>query len=118
MVAYFLPLALRRYDDKRNIMLSKGAHSIMVVSLETAQSDIVLYGTPWCGDCKRSRRLLETNRVSYHYVDIEADPAATAMVERLNHGRQSVPTIVFPDGSVLVEPSNKVLAAKLGLAVS
>ncbi|HVA89893.1 MAG TPA: glutaredoxin domain-containing protein [Chloroflexota bacterium] len=89
----------------------------MAISPEAkAQPAIVLYGTPWCGDCKRSRRLLDTNGVAYHYVDIEADPAATAEVERLNGGRQSVPTIIFPDGSILIEPSNKVLAAKLGLA--
>lgn len=81
------------------------------------QTGIVLYGTPWCGDCKRSRRLLETNGIAYHYVDIEAEPDATAVVERMNGGNRSVPTIVFPDGSVLVEPSNKVLAAKLGLAI-
>ncbi len=107
------------YDDKRNKYYPKEPILIMATSLDTMpQSAIVLYGTPWCGDCKRSRRLLETNGVPYHYVDIETDPAATAVVERLNDGRQSVPTIVFSDGSVLVEPSNKVLAAKLGLAMS
>jgi len=80
-------------------------------------SSIVMYGTPWCGDCTRSRRLLERNGVAYRYVDIEAEPEAVATVERLNGGLHSVPTIVFTDGSVLVEPSNKVLATKLGLSI-
>ena len=74
-----------------------------------------MYGTPWCGDCRRSQRFLEEKQIAYAYIDITDEPEAIAIVERLNNGRQSVPTIVFPDGSVLVEPSNKVLAAKLGL---
>jgi mycoredoxin len=81
-----------------------------------SESSIVMYGTPWCGDCTRSRRLLEHNGVAYRYVDIEAEPEAASTVERLNGGLHSVPTIVFADGSVLVEPSNKVLSAKLGLS--
>ncbi len=82
-----------------------------------SESSIVMYGTPWCGDCTRSRRLLERHGVPYHYVDIETDHDAVTTVERLNGGLHSVPTIVFADGSVLVEPSNKVLAAKLGLSL-
>ncbi len=75
--------------------------------------DITLYGTPWCGDCKRSRRLMDDRKVAYQYIDIEKDEAAAAEVVRLNNGNQSVPTIVFPDGAVLVEPSNATLTAKL-----
>jgi mycoredoxin len=96
-------------------ILYKGASFIMNTSPETVRaSSLVMYGTPWCGDCTRSRRWLEQNGVAYHYVDIEAEPEAVATVERLNDGLRSVPTIVFADGSVLVEPSNKALAAKLG----
>jgi mycoredoxin len=80
------------------------------------EGSIVLYGTRWCGDCRRARRFLETNGVAYQYVDISESGEAAALVERLNQGNQSVPTIVFPDGSVLVEPSNRMLAVKLGLA--
>ena len=83
---------------------------------EQAEQTTILYGTPWCGDCRRSRRFLENKGIAYTYIDIETDPAATAEVERLNGGYQSVPTIVFPDGSVLVEPSNRDLASKLGIA--
>ncbi len=56
-----------------------------------------------------------SSRVPYVNVDIEQDPEAMAFVEKVNHGMRGIPTIVFPDGSVMVEPSNAELAAKLGL---
>jgi mycoredoxin len=87
----------------------------MTQELEREQSSIVMYGTPWCGDCARARRFLEAKRVQYEYVDITDKPEALALVERINQGQRSVPTMVFPDGSVLVEPTNKALAAKLGI---
>jgi mycoredoxin len=83
---------------------------------EQAEQMIILYGTPWCGDCRRSRRFLESEGIPYRYIDIDLDAAAAAEVERINEGYRSVPTIVFPDGSVLVEPSNRELAGKLGIA--
>jgi mycoredoxin len=80
-------------------------------------AEIVMYGTPWCGDCTRAKRFLESKGVPYQYVDITDHPEAVALVEEINSGYQSVPTLLFPDGSVLVEPSTKVLAGKLGLSV-
>lgn len=77
--------------------------------------DIVVYGTTWCPDCVRSRRLLDEKGAIYRWVDIDDDAEARRYVERVNHGRRSVPTIVFPDGDILVEPSNARLAAKLSL---
>lgn len=76
---------------------------------------ITLYGTGWCPDCKRSKQFFGEQRVPYHYVDIDADPEAMAFVEKINNGMRSIPTIVFPDGSALVEPSNAQLAEKLGM---
>ncbi|HKI52648.1 MAG TPA: FAD-dependent oxidoreductase [Anaerolineales bacterium] len=76
---------------------------------------ITLYGTGWCPDCKRSKQFFGEQRVPYHYVDIDSEPDATAFVEEVNKGFRSIPTIVFPDGSVLVEPSNAQLADKLGM---
>jgi len=76
---------------------------------------IKLYGTVWCSDCKRSKKFLGEQRIHYDYVDIEEDEAGAAIVEKLNDGHKSVPTIVFPDGSFLVEPNNAELAIKLGL---
>ena len=83
--------------------------------MPTDGSAIIVYGTTWCPDCRRSKQFLAENRIQYAWVDIEQDPVAMAEVERLNEGRRVVPTIVFTDGVVLTEPSNEELAAKLGL---
>jgi len=75
--------------------------------------EITVYATTWCGDCHRARRVLDRHRATYRWIDIERDPAATAEVIRINNGLRTVPTILFPDGSVLVEPSDRELEAKL-----
>lgn len=80
-----------------------------------ASGTIVVYSTVWCSDCKRAKKFFGEQRVPYVNVDIEQDPEAMAYVERLNRGMRIVPTIVFPDGSILAEPSNAQLADKLGL---
>jgi thioredoxin reductase (NADPH) len=77
--------------------------------------NIVVYGTTWCPDCRSAKNFLGEHRIQYVWVDIEEDAMAMADVERLNDGRRSVPTIVFPDGSLLVEPSDEALARKLDL---
>ncbi len=76
---------------------------------------IVLYGTTWCGDCKRSKQFLAEQRVPYTFVDVDTDLEGLAIVESHNEGKHVIPTIVFPDGSVLLEPSNAELAAQLGI---
>jgi thioredoxin reductase (NADPH) len=78
-------------------------------------SGIIVYGTTWCPDCRRAKQFLGEHRIQYTWVDIEQDQAAMAEVERINRGNRVVPTIVFPDGSILVEPSNEELSQKLGL---
>src|SRR6476661_975588 len=77
--------------------------------------DLVVYGTSWCGDCKRAKQFLGEQRVQYRFVDIDADAEALAYVNEVNDGKSIIPVIVFDDGSTLVEPSNADLAAKLGL---
>lgn len=79
------------------------------------EKQITLYGTAWCPDCKRSKQFFGEQRISYAYVDIEHDVDAMALVEKINGGSRSIPTIVFPDGTILVEPSNAQLAEKLGI---
>ena len=79
---------------------------------------IKLYGTVWCSDCKRSKKFLGEQRIHYDYVDIEEDEAGAAIVERLNNGHKSVPTIVFPDGTILTEPSTVTLVQKLQSTVA
>lgn len=76
---------------------------------------ITMYTTNWCGDCHRAKYLLDEYGVAYVNIDVEADEAGMAFVKQVNNGRRVVPTIVFPDHSILVEPSNRELADKLGL---
>lgn len=76
---------------------------------------ITLYGTGWCPDCKQSKQFFGEQRIQYHYVDIDEDTEALLFVEKTNHGSRRIPTIVFPDGTILVEPSNAQLAEKLGM---
>jgi mycoredoxin len=78
-----------------------------------SNQQITVYGTSWCGDCRRALRVLDQYQASYQYVNIESDDSARSYVEQVNRGYQSVPTIVFPDGSVLVEPSSSALTQKL-----
>ncbi len=74
-----------------------------------------MYGAPWCPDCKRSKKFLAEHRVPFQWVDIDQDPDALAHVEREQGGGRTIPMIVFPDGSRLLEPGNNELARKLGL---
>jgi thioredoxin reductase (NADPH) len=76
---------------------------------------ITVYSTVWCPDCKRAKQFFGEQRVPYVNIDIEQDARAMAFVERVNAGKRIIPTIVFPDGSMLSEPSNAQLAEKLGL---
>ncbi len=74
-----------------------------------------VYGTAWCSDCSRTRALLAEHQITYAWVDIDSDTAGRSLVQELNHGNRSVPTIVFADGTILVEPSRTQLKQKLGL---
>jgi len=80
-----------------------------------AAQRIIVYGTYWCPDCRRSKKFLGEQFVPFEWIDIEQDREAEATVLRLNEGKRIIPTIVFKDGSFLVEPSNAELARKLGL---
>ena len=83
------------------------------MSESTTDNEIKFYSTSWCGDCRRSRKVLQALGVSFTDIDIEEDPQAAEIVRKVNRGAQSVPTIIFPDGSVLVEPSNAALEQKI-----
>lgn len=78
-------------------------------------SELTVYGTSWCSDCKRAKQLLGEQRVPYAFVDIDSDEAGLAYVQEVNQGKSIIPVILFRDGSTLVEPSNAELAAKLGI---
>jgi glutaredoxin len=78
-----------------------------------AQADITRYGADWCGDCRRSKRLFEELDVQVNHIDVEVDKSAAAKVVEINGGAQSIPVIVFSDGTHLTEPSDNDLKAKL-----
>ena len=80
-----------------------------------SEPQITVYGAYWCPDCRRSKQFLGEHQIPYNWVDIEQDPAGEQVVIAKNEGKRIIPTIVFADGTALVEPSNAALAAKLGL---
>lgn len=79
-----------------------------------SKETILMYGTTWCGDCTRAKRLFDDRSVSYEWINIEERPGTADKMMELNGGLQKVPTILFPDGAVLVEPSNEELLDQLG----
>lgn len=76
---------------------------------------IRVYGASWCPDCRRAKRFLSDQRVPFEWHDIQVDPDGIRIVQERNGGSNTTPTIVFPDGSHLAEPTNEELAEKLGL---
>jgi mycoredoxin len=72
-----------------------------------------MYGTKWCPDCHRAKNVFAQRGIPYTWIDIEEDKEAVTIVLEINKGHRIVPTIVFPDRTVLIEPSNQVLEAKL-----
>ncbi|MCL2515249.1 MAG: thioredoxin family protein [Microbacteriaceae bacterium] len=73
---------------------------------------ITMFGAAWCGDCRRSKALLDKLNVDYDYVDLEAELDGAARAEAIS-GRKNIPVVVFPDGAHFTEPTDAELAAKL-----
>jgi len=84
-----------------------------ITSRGTATDTITMYTTPWCGYCHRLKRQLDGEGIEYETVDIEEFPETAAIVENVNHGNQTVPTLVFSDGSALTNPSVAQVKDKL-----
>ena len=68
-------------------------------------AQLTIYSTQWCGYCHRLMSQLDREKVGYQVVDIEHDPAAADYVMSVNGGNQTVPTVVFPDGTAMTNPS-------------
>ena len=83
-----------------------------------SKTDFVMYSTQWCGYCKRLKAMLNQDGITFTEIDLEHDADAVAIVERVNNGNQTVPTLVFADGSAMTNPSlakvKEKLAALLG----
>ncbi len=80
---------------------------------EPSKAQIVMYTTDWCSDCWRAKQVMKAMKVDYQEINIQQDQEALSTVIQLNNGNQSVPTILFPDGSVLTEPNTTTLVQKL-----
>jgi mycoredoxin len=74
---------------------------------------VIMYSTQWCGYCHRLKRQLDREGISYEVVDIELVPDAASVVEQVNGGNQTVPTLVYSDGSAQTNPSVADVKAKL-----
>jgi mycoredoxin len=74
---------------------------------------IKVYATTWCGDCRMAKHVLDSREIAYEYINIDLVPEAAELVQRINGGFRSVPTILFPDGRVLVEPTRLELEEAL-----
>ena len=72
-----------------------------------------MFTTPWCGYCHRLKSQLDREGIAFDIVDIEQDPAAAEIVEKANHGNQTVPTLVYSDGTAQTNPSLAQVKAKL-----
>ncbi len=79
------------------------------------EQTITVYATDWCPDCRRAKIFLDQHNIPYKWVNIDHDAAAEQFVKQTNRGMRSVPTIIWTDGTVLVEPSDMRLAQQLGL---
>jgi mycoredoxin len=78
-------------------------------------SQLVMYVTRYCADCKRAKAFLELHHIDYLQVGLEGNDEASRFVMSVNRGNRSVPTMVFPDGSILVEPSSQTLEQKFSI---
>jgi mycoredoxin len=78
-----------------------------------APGTITMYSTTWCGYCRRLKSQLEREGIAYTEVNIEDVPSAAEYVMRVNNGNQTVPTVLFPDGSAATNPSLAEVKARL-----
>jgi glutaredoxin-like protein len=78
-----------------------------------SKEQIIFYGADWCGDCRRSKRLLDELNIEYTMIDTEKTEGAAEKVMEINAGVKSIPVIVFSDSTHLTEPSDNELRAKL-----
>jgi len=88
-----------------------------MTSTRSGTQTFTMYSTPWCGYCHRLKSQLDREGIEYDVVDIEEHPEAAGLVESVNNGNQTVPTLVYSDGSAQTNPSVIQVKEKLaGLA--
>jgi thioredoxin reductase (NADPH) len=78
---------------------------------------MTVYGAAWCPHCKRVKKFLAAHKVRYTWVDVDAKPEAIELLKELQGGSQIIPTVVYPDGTHEVNPSDEALARRIGLTL-
>jgi mycoredoxin len=86
--------------------------------MSAAPAAVTMYTTPWCGYCVRLKKMMQLEGIEYAEVDIERDPAAAEIVMKANGGNQTVPTLVFADGTALTNPSIAQVKSQLAEAAT
>ncbi len=76
---------------------------------------LTMYSTQWCGYCQRLKAQLKRENIEFDEIDIEQDENAASLVEKVNGGNRTVPTIVYEDGTAVTNPSLIQVKEKLGL---
>jgi mycoredoxin len=74
---------------------------------------LTMYSTTWCGYCRRLKGQLQRERIAFTEVNIEDEPQAAEYVMRVNGGNQTVPTVLFPDGTAATNPSLAQIKTRL-----
>ena len=118
-----MPLGADMTDDYTELEVQIGeaceidpaAGPIEARSNDGAEQDVLLYITAWCGDCRRAVNFLDEHEIAYRTIDIEEDPSAVQIVEALNSGSRSVPTVLVDGEHVATEPSSSELASIFGV---
>ena len=82
-----------------------------------AAGELTMYTTTWCGFCRRLKVQLARDGIEMTEIDIERDPAAAEFVEKVNGGNQTVPVVVFPDGTAVTNPTAKAVKARLAAII-
>ncbi len=83
-----------------------------------SKQHLTMYTTPWCGYCQRLKKQLASADVEFVEINIEEDPDAVLLVEKVNEGNQTVPTLVFSDGTAMTNPSAQTVISKLDELIS
>jgi mycoredoxin len=84
-----------------------------MTEVQAPSSSVTMYTTPWCGYCQRLKGQMQREGITWTEVDIEQHPEAAAIVEQVNNGNQTVPTLVYADGSAMTNPSLAAVKEKL-----
>jgi thioredoxin reductase (NADPH) len=97
---------------------ARTGHTRRVTQTITAHDPLLtVYGAGWCPHCKRVKRFLAAHRAPYTNIDVDAEPQAIERLKQLQGGGQIIPTVVYPDGTHEVNPSDQALASRLGLTI-